>query len=576
LLLILALSLGVFAVSYASTWSGSQQDQAAYQAGADVRAATNGTTGKAVPAAEYDALPGVQAAMPVERIEHGVSLVSGSVDMLAVDSELAPTVVHFRADEAPVPFTQLMGTLHAGEPTLELVTLPQDAQFLQVDPELDISSIEEMPSQIFLGQDVQPVPIDPSTLTDLKVGATATVRDAHGLLYRVASPQTPMTTAATPIVVSLQQAGTSLDGPVELIGLEFDVFLPSHSQTLSAQIGVAGLQAGPGANGPWTALPTSGWSARLAAQGSNVPQPVPADTLRGMVLQVNDPSTFLFGAGATTPDRLIFTAAPIASWQGTVPVLANPAFLSSSGTQEGQTIAVTIDGVKRNLLIAGTVETFPTTDPMRPLLIFDEATLDLMRIQATAGIRNADEWWLSVDPDQSARVATALSADPFDSPTVVSALDRTHSLSTDPVALGIIGALVLGFVATAIFALVALVVSAAVSARQRRTEFALLRALGLSGGQLSRWLWLENGSLVVISLICGTAVGVVISWIALPFITVTQQATTPVPPVVVDLPWDRIIALDVIVLVAMGIAVAVLAVVLRRLAIGSALRMGED
>ena len=67
-----------------------------------------------------------------------------------------------------------------------------------------------------------------------------------------------------------------------------------------------------------------------------------------------------------------------------------------------------------------------------------------------------------------------------------------------------IGALSLGFVVALVFAVIGLAVSAAVSARQRRTEFALLRALGLSSDQLSRWLWLENGSVVAISLLFGT------------------------------------------------------------------------
>ena len=143
-------------------------------------------------------------------------------------------------------------------------------------------------------------------------------------------------------------------------------------------------------------------------------------------------------------------------------------------------------------------------------------------------------------------------------------------------ALGIIGALLLGFVATGIFALVALVVSAAVSARQRRTEFALLRALGLSGRQLTGWLWLENASVVVVSLIAGTVIGVVISLIALPFITVTQQATTPVPGVLVQLPWDQIIALDIVVMAALVIAVGILAAALRRIGVGRIMRLGED
>jgi hypothetical protein len=89
-------------------------------------------------------------------------------------------------------------------------------------------------------------------------------------------------------------------------------------------------------------------------------------------------------------------------------------------------------------------------------------------------------------------------------------------------------------------------------------------------------LWIENGSLVVVSLIAGTILGIVISLIALPFITVTQQATTPVPGVLVQMPWDRILALDLIVLLALGVAVAVLATVLRRIGVGTILRLGDD
>mgnify|MGYP006176450989 CR=1 FL=1 len=44
----------------------------------------------------------------------------------------------------------------------------------------------------------------------------------------------------------------------------------------------------------------------------------------------------------------------------------------------------------------------------------------------------------------------------------------------------IIGVLTIGVVAAGLFAVVGFVVSAAVSARERVTEFALLRALGLS------------------------------------------------------------------------------------------------
>ena len=416
--------------------------------------------------------------------------------------------------------------------------------------------------------------------------ATAIVRDAHGLVYRLVSEPTAVTGTEATIILPLAPSApvgspaippemSRLDGPIELAGLELNVSLPNDTLTTGARIGVASLSAGAASDGPWTALPAGSWDASMGS-GRDQPQPVGASDLDGMVVQMNGDDGNLYLFGGTPPSRIIFLSSAIGALDQPVPVVANAAFLAATGTAAGQAVDVTLDGISRSLQIAGTVDAFPTTDPAKPLLVLDQPTLDLLRLQATMAARNVDEWWLAVTPGTSAPVTAALRSDPFSSTDVVSVAERSRGLSTDPVALGIIGALLLGFVATGIFALVALVVGAAVSARQRRTEFALLRALGLSGRQLSNWLWLENASVVLVSVVAGTIVGVVISWIALPFITVTQQATTPVPAVEVYLPWDRILALDLVVVIALGIAVAVLATVLRRIGVGSVLRMGGD
>jgi ABC-type antimicrobial peptide transport system permease subunit len=144
------------------------------------------------------------------------------------------------------------------------------------------------------------------------------------------------------------------------------------------------------------------------------------------------------------------------------------------------------------------------------------------------------------------------------------------------VALGIIGALAIGFVAAAMFAVVGFIVSAAVSARERVTEFALLRALGLSSGQLSSWLSLENAVLAGVSLVTGSLLGLVIAWVVLPFVTVTQTASTPYPPVSLTVPWLVIGILEVVAIVALTTTVIVLAWLLRRVGLASALRLGED
>ena len=143
-------------------------------------------------------------------------------------------------------------------------------------------------------------------------------------------------------------------------------------------------------------------------------------------------------------------------------------------------------------------------------------------------------------------------------------------------ALGIIGALSLGFIVAGLFAAIGLVVSASVAARQRRTEFALLRALGLSSRQLSAWLWLENSAVVIVSLVAGVGLGLLIGWVALPFVTVTQQAAAPFPPPVIRTDWSSIAVLVAVSTLSLGVTVLVLAQVLRRIGIGSVLRMGED
>jgi len=321
---------------------------------------------------------------------------------------------------------------------------------------------------------------------------------------------------------------------------------------------------------------TGSWTG-TASQSGQVFSSVPADQTGGLSVPLSNDQGSVFGSGPIGPPaQLSFLPSPIATLDGATPVIANEAFLAATRSAPGNTVAVSVEGVLQHLNIAAVVDTFPATDPARPLLIFDEPSLALIRLRATGATRSADEWWISARSGASGALAASLRGSAFDSAEVASVVDRTRSLSTDPVALGIIGALTLGFVATGLFAIVGLAVSAAVSARQRRTEFALLRALGLSSRQLSGWLWLENGSLVLISLIAGTSLGLLIGWLVLPFITVTQQATTPVPPVLVSVPWDRILLLEVVSAIALGGAVLVIAGVLRRLGVGSILRMGED
>ena len=81
---------------------------------------------------------------------------------------------------------------------------------------------------------------------------------------------------------------------------------------------------------------------------------------------------------------------------------------------------------------------------------------------------------------------------------------------------------------------------------------------------------------MLVSVLAGTGLGLLIGWLVLPFVTVTQRAAAPLPPVLVHVPWDGILVLDLASAAALGVALLVIGTVLRRLGVGSILRMGED
>jgi uncharacterized membrane protein len=592
LLLMLAMSMGVFALSYGTTWATSQRDQAAYQAGADVRVITGDTGGLpawALPGA-FGSLASVEGYSPVERIDKGVSFpVGGSVDLLAIDAAKATSVTLVRGDETGSPLGSLLEPLLAGRPAPSLTSLPDGTSVLRLVPAIEIATAARF---IFDPEtfESESVPVDVATLS-IFLSVNAVVRDANGLLYRVASGIVPYDGGDAAMVLPLEIpdpgsagadfTGRHLDGPLELAGLGIDVFLPAEVFTSNARLGVAAAAAAIDPAGPWTDIPLAagdGWAARLA-QGRTTPMAVDGDPTGDATVELDggDEVGTIFGADRQAPaGALSFIPTSIARFNEPIPVLANRALLDELELFVGDTLTANATGLARSHLISGVVESFPTTDPASPLLLIDEPTLAMLRLQASAPARSPDEWWLAATGEDVDALKTGLTDGSFGTTELVTVNDRARSLSTDPVALGIIGALTLGFVATGLFAVVGLTVSTAVSARQRRTEFALLRALGLSGRQLAASLWLENGSLVVVSLAAGTGLGLLIGWLVLPFVTVTQQATAPMPPVIVHVPWDRIAILDLASAVALGVSVVIIGGVLRRIGVGSVLRMGED
>ena len=598
LLLMLAMSMGVFAVSYASTWTNSQRDQAQFQIGSDLRLApARGPS--ALPAwalsSAFASVDGVHESMPVERQRIQVRSGADAGELLALDADVVPQVVSIRPDLSRSSLGATVGPLI--DERLQVPAVPVDGtpRRLLLGVTVALDRIGQLTFDPTTGAPIGFEEIDPASLPKTPLAANVFVRDARGLIHRFTGDPTAL--SANPLLIEVPLAagtaqakeavastGATLSYPIEVIGLDLVISLPAGSEAVAGKIGLDGISASDDPTGDtWRSLSLDaagawrmGWSQGPGAAIAIVP----AEVFDGRELTLSSQEEFgslpgvdQFGRGFTVsfiPEGLLALAA------SDLATVVNQAFLNETSTHVGDRVSLDLEGGSRDARIVGAVGTFPATDPGRPLAIVDLASLDLLRFQAAHATRPPTEWWIRADDAAAAAAIDSTSSGPFARATVISRIDRTASLSADPLALGIIGALALGFVVAGLFAVIGLAASAAVSARQRRGEFALLRALGLSGGQLSGWLWLENASLVVVSLLAGTGLGLLIGWVVLPYITVTQQATTPFPPVIVETPWATILVLEAVTTGALALTVIGLAAVLRRAGVGSVLRMGGD
>ncbi|HET7636128.1 MAG TPA: ABC transporter permease [Candidatus Limnocylindria bacterium] len=572
LLLMLAIALGVFAVSYTQTWTDSQRDQAAYQVGADINVSPDRRPGVALPgwvlASAYGRLGGVTAAMPVSTEDLAISRTTGNATLIAVDARRAASVVHLRSDLAGSPFTGQMQQLAEQRPAPELIPLPGEPQRIRLDLTFDL--------QLEPGVELRDAP-------DFE--ASVVVRDAAGLLHRVGAERIDPSASRQQIVIPLAEpladgSSATPQYPLQLAAVEVratarpraDTSISGVAPDSSFTIDDMGLSDSLEGD-TWQALPLQRSAVRaVAATATTVREADDRRTSDALGMRLDPP-----GQLSTAPITFILEAAALGRNQPPpLAVVAGRSFLDAVAAQVGGQTQIDVGPERHPATIVGELTAFPTLDPGRPFVVVDLPTLALVEYQLSGETLPIAAWWLAVDAGSTDATASALREPPYSSWAVAGSEARGDALRTDPVALGVIGGLALGFVSAALFAAIGFVVSASVSVRERLGEFALLRALGLSPGQLSGWLTLENGMLVAISLIGGTGLGLLMAWVALPFVTVTQDASPPVPPLIVTIPWGSIAVLEAITLAVLAVMVVLLAVLLRRVGLGTALRIGDE
>ncbi|MEO3810454.1 ABC transporter permease [Sphaerisporangium sp. B11E5] len=585
LLLTMAVAIGVVSMATAATWRGSQLDQARHLAGADLRASAppdSAQLGRMGRGAAYAALPGVTAVSPVYR--GNVAFSQGNVTLLAADAAKLGTMVTLRDDLSPVPMTALAGRLAAGRPSVPSVPLPGTPDSLALDVRLRLDRPEVAEQYVALRLRM--------VLTDA-LGVQRHVSfgplDADGAAHRLTADLTALAGQEGRLAYPLAIRGFSVQVPVPLDGS-------------GLELAVDAISTGDGAR---VTLPSGvRWGHLARREGHLTGEQVTAGP--GLfTVRVHKPSGMvpgepagpedvaLIAAPADVPDEELFTtppngndgrpSPPAGADAGRNPSIFRPMpVVITSDVAARERLAVgggglmELDGRPVQITVAGIVRAMPGTAAGVPAVLADLPTLVARDVAAGREPHAPIEWWMAARDHDSGPAAAELARHPDWDQTVVDLGTLTRELRDDPLASGLQGALILGFAAALVFAALGFLVNAAVAARERGAEFAILRALGVSFRQIFGLLAVEQAFLIGLSVAGGTLLAVVVAVLVVPHIVLTGQASSVTPPVLLDIPWPATLAMLAAVSALLFAIVAALARSLRRQGLGRALRIGED
>lgn len=293
-----------------------------------------------------------------------------------------------------------------------------------------------------------------------------------------------------------------------------------------------------------------------------------------------------------------------------LPVIVDENVLSSLRLHVGSQFVVNQDNVAAHDLhcvIVGVIAHLPTVnDRLATASGFDQQVLTqggvLLDYQSFAGVYlqqtqqahgltattpSVNEVWLHTRNDAAslASVRTALSNSAIALDNLVDRRALLASLNNDPLYVVVSGVLGIGTITALLLALIGDVLASWLSARTRLTNFAILRALGTTPGQVTSVMVWEQAVIYVTGLLLGIVFGVAFALTVVPSLTLTDVNTninsnalynlqTAFPAHVV-LPSTLPLALLVLVGIFV-LALALMARVVSRPLLAQTLRLNED
>ena len=263
----------------------------------------------------------------------------------------------------------------------------------------------------------------------------------------------------------------------------------------------------------------------------------------GQVLDEDAAASLIWTEGGPLVSRGVFPGPPMVP----LDVVASKSFLSANKQRLGETIQVTVQGHRLNVSLVDEIDYFPTLDTTnKSYLIGDLASISgYVNLEATGNEFKPNEIWLSTQGDgaERSRLLDKLIDDqPFANRDIHDRSELLSNSRVDPlVDAGWKALLFVAFAAVVVLSGVGFLVHAYVSFKGRQAQFALMRTIGVTMGQLMTVVFVEQVLVIGTGLALGTRMGGRLGATVMPFLGNDDRAFRcyrPSPPRPAGIRWQ--------------------------------------
>jgi FtsX-like permease family len=559
LLVVVATATTTLALAGYASWRQSTADQAAFTVGSDVRA----DSAEPLPLSAATAItraPGVTAATPAS-----LAGIGNGGQMIALDASTAGKTILLRPDLSSLPLSALWQRITPRRPSgLALPGRPARLEILAslgAGPHTSAAAVRQE-----LGSATVQVSIQDASGATGQIDADAPLPfdgQPHPLVFALAGPR-------------------QADYPLRLLGLTLTYTLPpydpaSPTSAPVARLSVDSLAVAATASGPFgepfsrgTAL--AGWVGTGSSAyvptgppgpyGRTPPSGGAAPSILGWHRAAGGGQLLTFYAGHE-PSAAVMLGVDLGPGQATgqvavtarppsqiVPAIATSGYLAANRLGIGSSTSVSLNGFTLPVTIVASVARFPTVLGQNRALIADLADVNDLLAAYQVSPLPVTRWWLSTAGGRLPRMPAGLGLSVTSRASQQAALLGNPLLTAPRQAMLTIGAVavllgVLGFS-----------ISVAASLRARRTQSAVFAALGVGKNAQAGQLCLEQGALSIPAAAAGLLAGLGLAQLMVPAITLTADATAPVPSALVIVPLGPAVALALVTAVVPAAAAA--------------------